>query len=136
MYNKKAKYEYELLDSYTAGIMLTGPEVKAVKQNKVSFTDSFCYIINNEIFVKKLHISIKDGIENQCTRDRKLLLNKKEIHKIQKCIKEKGLTIVPVSIFFNNTNLIKMSIFTAKGKNSVNKKEKIKERDLKRENYI
>ena len=99
MNNKKCKFEYELLDSYIAGIQLNGPEVKAIRDNKISFNDSFCSIENNEIYLNKFHISIKDGGENDFLRKRKLLLNKKEIIKIGKDIKEKGLTVVPSSIF-------------------------------------
>ena len=133
MYNRKATFDYQLLDNFTAGIILNGKEVKAIREDKASFGDSYCFIINNEIFLKKFHISVKDGEEKDTLRDRKLLLNKKEILKISKAIKEKGLTVIPLSLYINKTGLIKLEIYLAKGKNEKNKKEKLKEKDLKRE---
>lgn len=133
MQNKKARFNYELIETYTAGIMLNGDEVKSIRDNKMSFIDSYCIIDKNRIVLKKFHISIKDKNEDECLRDRTLLLNKKEILKIEKKIKEKGLTLIPVSIFFTNTGLIKLDISLAKGKKLFNKKETIKERDLKRQ---
>lgn len=133
MYNKKAKYNYELLDSYTCGIILTSLEVKAIRENKMAFNDAYCIIENNEVFLKKFHISI-DASEQDCLRDRKLLLNKKEILKIKKVMKEKGFTIVPTSIYFNETQLIKLAISTARGKNTYDKRSSLKEKDLKRQN--
>ena len=133
MYNKKAKFNYELLDKFTAGIMLNGREVKAIREDKLSFGDSFCVVSNGGVFLKKLHISIKDAGESETMRDRKLLLNRKEIEKLDKSMREKGLTIVPIGIYVNKTGLIKVDIHLARGKNAVNKKESIKEKDLKRE---
>lgn len=133
MENRKARFDYEILDTYNAGIMLTGNEVKAIRENKASFVDSYCIIHENEIFVKKLHISIKDVSENEQIRDRKLLLKRKEIDKLHKKIKEKGLTLVPLSLFFNETGLIKMKIGLARGKKSYDKKQSLKEKDLKRQ---
>lgn len=134
MYNKKASFNYELLDSYKAGIQLTGPEVKAIRDNKVAFNDAYCLIENGEVFLKKLHISVKDGDEKATLRDRKLLLNRKEINKLERATKEKGLTIVPTSIYVNNTGLIKVDIALAKGKKNYDKRESIKKRDLSRNN--
>jgi SsrA-binding protein len=134
MDNKKARFNYELLDSYTAGIQLTGPEVKAIREGKVSFNDSYCMIENGEVFLKKLHISVKDGDEKAVLRDRKLLLNKSEIKKLEKGIKEKGLTIVPTAVFVNKTGLIKANIALAKGKKNYDKRESIKKKDLARAN--
>lgn len=131
MYNKKCRYNYSLLESFTAGIILNGPEVKALREDKVSFGDSFCHITNGEMFLRKLHISVKDGSEGECMRDRKLLLNKKEISKIGRALKEKGLTIVPVSIFFNKTGLVKVEIFLAKGKKQYDKRSKEKYSSVK-----
>lgn len=132
MFNKKAKFNYELLDTYTAGMMLNGPEVKAIRDNKMSFNDAFCSIENNEIFLNKFHISVENGGENDFLRKRKLLLNRKEINKIQRAMKEKGLTVVPISIFFTKTSLIKMDIALARGKKQFDKRETIKKRDLER----
>ena len=132
MLNKKARYNYELLDGYVCGIILNGREVKSIRENRMAFNDSYCVIQDNEVFLKKFHISI-DAPEQECLRDRKLLLNKKEIKKIQRAIKEKGLTIVPTSIFFTDTQLIKIGISTAKGKKSFDKRASLKEKDLKRQ---
>lgn len=133
MLNKKAKFDYEFLEKFTAGVMLVGREVKSVKDNKASFGDSYCVVENNAIVLKKFHISLKDKSDEECTRDRKLLLTKQEISKISKKIKEKGLTLIPVSVFVNKTGLIKMDIALAKGKKNYDKRETIKERDLKRQ---
>lgn len=132
MQNKKSKFNYELLDSYIAGIVLNGPEVKAIRDDKMAFNDAYCVIENGEIFLKKFHISLKDMDESHTLRDRKLLLNKKEIRKIERAIKEKGLTIVPTSIFFADKGLIKVGLSTARGKKLYDKRETIKKRDLKR----
>lgn len=128
MTNKKAYFNYTILDEYTAGIVLNGPEVKAIRDSKLSFNDSYCLINNGEIFVRSMHISI-DG---EPVRDRKLLLHKKEIERINKVVKEKGLTVVPLAVFVNETGLIKVKIGVAKGKKNYDKRESIKERDLKR----
>ena len=133
MLNRKARFHYELLDKFTAGIILSGREVKAVREDKVSFGDSFCVINGGEIFLKKLHISMKDAGDSEVTQDRKLLLKKKEIKKLDKATREKGLTIIPIGIYVNTTGLIKVDIHLARGKNDKNKKESIKEKDLKRE---
>lgn len=132
MQNKKAKFNYELLDSFTAGLVLVGPEVKAIRDNRMSFGDAFCSIESGEIFLNKFHISVKDGGENDFFRKRKLLLSRREIDKIERAVKEKGLTIVPKSIFFTKTGLIKMDICLAKGKKQYDKREAIKKRDLER----
>jgi SsrA-binding protein len=133
MENRKARFDYEILEDYVAGIVLTGAEVKAIRDNKAAFTDSYCIIHEGELFVKKLHISIKDGKDEDKTRDRKALLTRKEINKLHKKIKEKGLTLVPLSLFFNETGLIKLRIGLAKGKKNYDKKQAIKEKDLKKQ---
>ena len=100
----------------------------------MSFADSFCTIENGEIWLNKFHISVANGGDNDFLRKRKLLLNKKEIKKIERAIKEKGLTVVPTSIFFTSTSLIKMDIALARGKKQYDKRETIKKRDLDRNN--
>lgn len=135
MLNKKCKFEYTLIDTYTAGIMLNGPEVKAICENRMSFGDAFCSIEGGEMFMNKFHISVKDGGENDFMRKRKLLLNRKEIDKIEQMVKEKGLTIVPTAIYFNDTRLIKVDVAVAKGKKQFDKRETIKKRDLERAGY-
>lgn len=105
-----------------------------MRDGKVAFNDSYCTIMDGQMFLKKLHISIKDGTDNEFVRDRKLLLNRKEIDKLEKGIKEKGLTIVPLSVFVNKTGLIKVTIALAKGKKQYDKRESIKKKDLARAN--
>lgn len=122
MQNKKAFFDYEILEQFVAGIKLTGPEVKAIRDNKMSFADAFCTITDGEVFLRKMHISVKEGGENEFVRDRKLLLNKKEIDKISKALKEKGLTMVPTSMFVNDTHLIKVGVALARGKKNYDKR--------------
>lgn len=128
--NRKSKFEFEFLDSYTAGIVLTGVEVKFIRDGKLSFSDSYCQFQNGELFLKNVSIS---GIGNDnIKRDRKLLLNKKELNKIQKALIS-NITIVPYKIFTNNKGLFKVEIKIAKGKKLYDKRETIKKRDLERE---
>lgn len=134
MYNRKASFNYIFLKEYTAGIVLNGPEVKAIRANQCSFVDSYCTIIDGEVFLKKMHINVDK--EDDRTRDRKLLLNKKEIRKIAADIKEKGVSLIPVRLYFNKTQLIKVDIALAKGKKLYDKRQSIKERDLKKQNNI
>jgi SsrA-binding protein len=128
--NRKSKFEFEFLDSYTAGIVLTGIEVKFIRDSKLSFSDSYCQFQNGELFLKNVSIS---GIGNDnVKRDRKLLLNKKELNKIQKALIS-NITIVPYKIFTNSKGLFKIEIKIAKGKKLYDKRETIKKRDLERE---
>ncbi len=134
--NKKASFNYEFIDKYTAGIVLTGTEIKAIRESKVSFTDSYCRFINKELWLIGIHISeYSYGSYNNHTpkRDRKLLLNKKELQKINKKIDEKGLTIVPVRLFINNRGYAKIVIAVSRGKAKFDKRHDIKDRDNKRE---
>lgn len=134
--NRKAYFKYEIIDNYIAGIQLLGTEVKSIRSGKVNFTDAYCIIRNGEIFIHGLHIA--EYAMGTCnnhtpTRDRKLLLNKKEIIKIEKKINEKGLTVVPLKVFINEKGLVKLEIAVAKGKKIYDKRESIKEKDAKRE---
>ena len=134
--NKKASFEYAFLQTYTAGIMLTGTEVKSIRDGKANFTDSFCVIMNGELFLKNMHISeYKEGSYNnhEPKRVRKLLLNKEELRKMQSKLKEKGTTIIPVKLFFNERSIAKLEIAIAKGKKLFDKRESIKDKDLKRQ---
>lgn len=134
--NKKASFEYAFLQTYTAGIMLTGTEVKSIRDGKANFTDSFCVIMNDELFLKNMHISeYKEGSYNnhEPKRIRKLLLNKEELRKMQSKLKEKGTTIIPVKLFFNERSIAKLEIAIAKGKKLFDKRESIKDKDLKRQ---
>ena len=134
--NRKAKFNYEFLETYKAGMVLTGTEIKSVKEAKVNIGDSFCYFRQGELWLKNLHISeYKNGsyAHHEPLRLRKPLLTKKEIKKLEGKIKEKGLTIIPFKLFFNERGLAKIEIALARGKKSFDKRESIKERDTKKE---
>lgn len=135
--NKKAYFEFSILEKYTAGIKLQGSEVKSIKNGKVSITEAYCIISNGEVFIKGMHISEhKEGGKfnnHQPVRDRKLLLNKAEIIKLEQKSSQKGLTIVPLEIILSKTGFVKVEIGLAKGKKLYDKRDSIKERDLKRE---
>ena len=134
--NRKARFNYEFIESYKAGIVLTGTEIKSVKEGKVNMSDSFCYFRAGELWMKNLHISeYKFGnyANHEPLRIRKLLLTKKEMRKLESKIKEKGLTIVPYRIFFNERGLAKVEIELCKGKKSYDKRESLKERDTQKE---
>ena len=127
--NRKVKYEYEFLDTYEAGVVLTGAEVYAIRKGKLSFVDSYCMFLDGELFMKNVSIA---GIGNDnIRRDRKLLLKKQELVKIQKSL-VKGLTIVPYKMY-QKKNILKIEIVLARGKNLHDKRESIKERDIKKE---
>jgi len=135
--NKKAFFNYEIIDKEISGIVLQGSEVKSVKDGQISFTDSYCDFINNELWLKNFHITEYENassFENKDPkRDRKLLLTKQQLKKFQKKYEEKGLTIIPLNIFLNETGLIKMEIALARGKKMYDKKTSIKEKDIDRD---
>jgi SsrA-binding protein len=134
--NRKANFEFIILEKFLAGIKLMGTEVKSIKESKASISEAFCHIINSEIFIKGMHVSEYKNIKHtnhEPVRDRKLLLNKKEIDKLSKSIKEKGLTIVPLAIQLSETGYVKILIGLAKGKKAYDKRNSIKEKDIKRE---
>ena len=134
--NRKAFFDFELLDRYTAGIQLKGTEIKSIRAGKLSFIDSFCFFKKEELWVKGIHISeySKGSYNNhEPKRERKLLLQKRELKKIQKKISEKGFTIVPVRMFISKTGYAKIEIALAKGKKTYDKRETIKRKDAKRE---
>jgi SsrA-binding protein len=135
--NKRAYFEYEILEKHTAGIQLQGSEVKSVKASKVSIVEAYCYIKNDEMYIKGMHITQhKEGGKHNNhieVRDRKLLMHKKEIIKLQENVAQKGLTIIPLDIILSDTGFVKVQIGLAKGKNLYDKRNSIKEKDLKRE---
>ena len=134
--NRSAFHEYFFDNKYVAGIVLTGTEVKSLRDGKVSFNDSYCIIHKGEMWLKSLHIAeYSHGTTNNHDpiRDRKLLLQKREINKIEGKLKEKGYTLIPLRIFFNEKNLIKVEIGLGKGKKLHDKRETIKKRDVERE---
>ncbi len=131
--NRKAKFDYHFLETYTAGICLLGSEVKSIRESKVSMVDSFCFFIGDELWIKALNVTPgKNSFQHEPMRDKKLLLKKKELKKLKKSL-DKGITIVPTRIFTSNRNMIKVEIAVAKGKKDYDKRQSIKEKDLKRE---
>lgn len=134
--NRSAYYEYFIDATYQAGIVLLGTEVKALRDGRASFNDAYCIIHDGEIWLKSLHISpYSHGTINNHDpdRDRKLLLQKREIKKIQAKLKEKGYTIIPLRIYMNDRRLVKIEIGLAKGKKLYDKRESIKKRDVDRD---
>jgi SsrA-binding protein len=134
--NRSAFHEYFFDNQYVAGVVLTGTEVKSLREGKASFNDSYCLIHKGEMWLKSLHIAeYSHGTTNNHDpiRDRKLLLQKREISKIEGKLKEKGYTLIPLRIFFNEKNLIKVEIGLGKGKKLHDKRETIKKRDVERE---
>jgi SsrA-binding protein len=134
--NRSAYFEYFFDDKFTAGVMLTGTEVKSLRAGKASFNDAYCMFIQDELWVRSLHIaeySHGTTSNHDPVRDRKLLLTKRELKKLQGKIKEKGYTIIPLRIFMNEKSLVKMEIGLGKGKKLHDKRETIKQRDTERE---
>ncbi len=134
--NKKAEYQYFLFDNYTAGLVLTGTEIKSIRDGKANLTDAYCAFIGNELFVKQMHISeyrFGSYLNHPAKRDRKLLLNRKELRKLQNKIKERGYTIVPMLLFVNPQGYAKLNIALARGKKFFDKRETIKEKDTRRD---
>ena len=134
--NKKAEYEYQILERYTAGIQLLGTEVKSIRDIKASISEAYCHFINNEIFIIGMHVSEYRQIKytnHEPLRNRKLLLKRKEIDKLAKSIKEKGLTIVPLFVYLTTTGFIKIEIGLVKGKKIHDKRNSIKLKDLAKE---
>ena len=133
--NKKAYFNYEIIESEIAGIVLYGSEVKSIRQSKVSFTDSYCLFIDDELWVRNLHISEyeqKGYVTHDPKRDKKLLLTKKQLLNFKKQIEIERITIVPLALQTNDRNIIKINIGLAKGKKQYDKRESIKKRDLER----
>ena len=134
--NKKAAFEYFFVEEYTAGIVLTGTEIKSIRAGKASLVDTFCSFINGELWVRNMHISeYAFGTYNthEERRERKLLLTKKELKKLQRASEDTGVTIVPIRVFFNEKGFAKMEIALAKGKQLHDKRDSLKEKDLERE---
>jgi SsrA-binding protein len=134
--NRSAYYEYFIEEKFTAGLVLTGTEVKSLRQGKASFNDSYCLIDHGELFVRSLHIAeYTHGTANnhQPLRERKLLLQKRELKKLDARLKEQGYTLIPLKIFFSEKGLAKMEIGLGKGKKLYDKRESIRQRDTERE---
>ena len=134
--NRSAYHDYFIEEKYDAGIVLAGTEVKSIREGKVSFVDSFCIIDHHEIWVKNLHIAeYRFGTTNNhlAVHDRKLLLKKREIRKLEARMKDRGYSIIPLKIFFNEKGLAKMEIGLAKGKKNYDKRETLKKKDAAKE---
>ena len=134
--NKRASFEYEFIDTYTAGIVLTGTEIKSIRAGKASLVDSYCYFVGKELFVKNMNISDYwwgSFNKHDPRRDRKLLLNKRELGKLFRATREKGLTIVVTKLFIAENGYAKLNIALARGKREYDKRETIKEKDMRRE---
>ena len=134
--NKKASFEYEFVETYTAGIQLTWTEIKSIRNTKASIIESYGIMIKEELFIRNMYIAEYENgshYNHESKRDRKLLLNRIELNKINKKIKAKGLTIVPLKLFINNKGLAKIDIALAKGKKIHDKREDLKSKDAKRE---
>ena len=132
--NKKAYFEYHILDKYIAGIKLLGTEIKSIREGKANINDAFCTFINGQLYVRNLHIaeySYGSFYNHEAKRDRILLLNKKELKKLQTRGEEKGLTIVPLALFISERGFAKLEIGLAQGKKTFDKRETMKERDSK-----
>jgi len=133
--NKKAKFEYYLHDHYVAGIVLSGSEIKSIRNSKVSIKESFCKFIENELFIINMNIQkyeFSNSEHYNPKRDRKLLLNKKELSKIKKTKDQKGNSIIPIKLFINEKGYAKIEICTATGKKLYDKRQVLKEKDIKK----
>lgn len=133
--NRKARFEYEILDKYVAGIKLAGTEIKAIRQGKASIAESFCEFQDHELYVINMHVeeySHATHFNHNPKSERKLLLQRRELRKLEKEVKNSGLTIIPLRVFINDRGLAKMQIALAKGKKLYDKRETIKDRESKR----
>ena len=134
--NKRATFDYEILERFVAGIQLFGTEIKSIRDGKAALTDTYCTFIKEELLVRNMHIATYFfGTYNnhEVRRDRKLLLTKREIRKLTRATKESGLTIVPTKLFINDKGLAKLEIGLAKGKKSYDKRHSLKEKEAKRD---
>lgn len=134
--NRKAKFEYQLIQGFEAGIMLQGTEVKSLRNGDANMNDAYCLFRNSELFIRNLFIGeySHGNVNNHETRrERKLLLKRSELTKLEKRVTEKGLTIVPYRIFFSERGYAKIEVFLAQGKKSYDKRESIKQKDIKRD---
>jgi len=134
--NKRARFEYIILDRFVAGIQLFGTEIKSIREGKASLVDSWCQIEHGEMYVKQMHISeyrFGSYANHEAKRDRKLLLQRREIRKIERMTKETGKTIIPLELFINEKGLAKMEIAVCQGKHTYDKRQSLREADDKRE---
>lgn len=135
--NKRASFDYEFLETYEAGIVLVGTEIKSLRAGKASLSDAYCYFSNGELYVKGMNISTyfwaSAWSSHEPGRDRKLLLHSKELRSLSNSVKQKGLTIVAVKLYINDEGMAKLLIALARGKQEFDKRATIKEKDIRRE---
>lgn len=134
--NKRATFEYELLDTFIAGMVLQGTEIKSIREGKVNLQDGFCYLTNGELFVKGINITpYAQGTHynHEAQRERKLLLKRSELQKLEGKVEEKGLTLIPTRLFINDRGFAKLEVALARGKKLHDKRQSIKDKDVKRE---
>lgn len=134
--NKKASFEYYFIETFTAGIVLTGTEIKSIRQGKASLVDSYCYIHKGEVWVKGMNVSpyfYGSFSNHEAKRDRKLLLTRREIHKLEEATKQVGFTIVPTLVFIDNNGRAKVDVALARGKKEFDKRQTMKEKEDRRE---
>jgi SsrA-binding protein len=134
--NRKAEYEYHFHSKYEAGIVLQGSEIKSIRAGQVNLKDAYCLFIDGELYVKSMYIREYDyatHANHESRRDRKLLLKRQELKKLEKRVKEKGYSIVPYRVYFTDRNFVKVEIALAQGKKSYDKRESIKAKDTKRD---
>lgn len=134
--NKKAGFEYEFLEHFTAGIVLNGTEIKSIRAGKASLVDSYCYFVNGELYVKNMNVAEywwgSAFSRQDPRRDRKLLLTRRELKRLERSVKEKGLTIVATKLYIADNGYAKLNIALARGKREFDKRESIKEKDIRR----
>ena len=134
--NKRASFDYEFLETYEAGIVLVGTEIKSIRMGRVSLVDSYCYFVGNELFVKGMNVATYfwgSWGQHEPLRDRKLLLTRRELRHLHQSVKEKGLTIVATKLFISDEGYAKLVIALARGKKEFDKRNTIKEKDMRRE---
>lgn len=134
--NKRARFDYEIIETYTAGIVLTGTEVKSIRAGKANIAESFCEFSNGELFAINTYIeeyAFGNQFNHKARSERKLLLNRRELNSLDRSVQTKGLTIVPLRLYINENGLAKMEIGLARGKKTYDKRETLKEKDNKRE---
>lgn len=134
--NKRASFDYEFIEEYTAGIVLTGTEIKSIRAGKAGLVDAYCFFLNGELWIKGMYVAeykLGTYYNHSERRDRKLLLSRKELNKLDRKTKESGLTIIPIRLFLNEKGLAKLRIALARGKKEYDKRQSIKAKDARRE---
>ena len=134
--NRRATFDYEILERYTAGIQLFGTEIKSIRESKASLADSYCQFVGDELFAKQMHIALYrfgSYANHDVLRDRKLLLTKRELRKLQKAAKDTGKTIIPLRMYINDKGLAKLDIALCRGKHAYDKRQSLREADDRRE---